>query len=48
LKFRVHNAPVAPLGYAPGGNLILIASYRPAQEFEIERTLCAQRFGNSN
>jgi len=37
-----------PAGYAPGGNRILIAGYRPAQEFEIERRSCAHRFGNSN
>jgi len=40
-------APVAP-GYAPGGNRILIAGYRPAQEFVIERSLYPRRFGNAN
>jgi len=34
--------------YAPGGNHILIAGYTPAQEFVIERSSCAHRFGNSN
>jgi len=41
-------APLPPPGYAPGGNRILIAGYRPAQEFVIERSSCAHRFGNSN
>jgi len=41
-------APVVPLDYAPGGNHILIAGYRPAQAFVTERSLCAHRFGNSN
>jgi len=27
------NCCVAPLGYVPGGNRILIAGYRPAQKF---------------
>jgi len=27
------------------GNRILFAGYRPAQEFAIERSLCAHRFG---
>jgi len=40
--------PVAPTGYTPGGNRILIAGYRPAQEFMIERSSCAHRLGNSN
>jgi len=30
------------------GNRILIAGYRPAQVFVIERSLCTHRFGNSN
>jgi len=37
-----------PPGYPPGGNRILIAVYRPAQEFVIEQSSCAHRFGNSN
>jgi len=37
-----------PHSYAPGGNRILIAGYRPAREFVIERSSCAHRFGNSN
>jgi len=37
-----------PPGYAPGGNRILIADYRPAQAFVIEWSLSAHRFGNSN
>jgi len=37
-----------PRGYAPGGNRILIAGYRPVQEFMIERSSCAHRFWNSN
>jgi len=41
-------APLPPPGYAPCGNSILIAGYRPAQEFVIERSSCAHRFGNSN
>jgi len=42
-------SPVALTGYALGGNRgILIAGYRPAQAFAIERSLCAHRFGNSN
>jgi len=41
-------APLPPPGYAPGGNRILIAGYRPEQEFVIERSSCANRFGNSN
>jgi len=40
--------PVVPPGYAPGDNSILIAGYRPAQEFVTERSLCAHRLGNSN
>jgi len=42
------NCCVAPLGYVPGGNRILIAGYRPAQKFVIERTSCAHWFGNSH
>ena len=41
-------APVVPPGYAPGGNRILIAGYRPMQAFVIERSLSEHRFGNSN
>jgi len=41
-------APLPPPGCAPGGNRIVIAGYRPAQEFVIERSSCAQRCGNSN
>jgi len=37
-----------PPGYPPGGNRILIAVCRPAQEFVIEQSSCAHRFGNSN
>jgi len=37
-----------PPGYALGGNLILIAACRPAQEFVIEGSSYAHRFGNSN
>jgi len=29
-------------------NRILIAGYRPAQKFVIERSSCAHRFGNWN
>jgi len=36
--------PVACPGYAPGGNRILTAGYRPAQAFVIERSLCAHGF----
>jgi len=32
------NCPVSSTAYAPGGNRILIAGYRPAQEFVIERS----------
>jgi len=39
---------VACPGYASAGNRILITGYRPAQEFVIERILCAHRFGNWN
>jgi len=39
--------PVALPGYAPCGNRILIAGYRSAQEFVMERGSCAHRFGNS-
>jgi len=42
------NCPVVPHSYVPGGNRIVIAGYRPAQEFLIERSSCAHRFGNSN
>jgi len=41
-------APLPPPGYELGGNRILIAGYRPAQEFVIERSSCAHRFGNSS
>ena len=37
-----------PHSYAPDGNRIMIAGYRPAQEFLIERSSCAHRFGDSN
>jgi len=37
-----------PHSYAPGGNRILIAGYRPAQKFVIQRSSCAHRFGNSD
>jgi len=37
-----------PPPYAPCGKRILIAGYRPAQEFVIERSSWAHRFGNSN
>jgi len=41
--------PRCPLsGYTPDGNRILIVGYKPAQEFLIERSSCAHRFGNSN
>jgi len=33
-------APLPP-GYTPGGNRILIAGYKPAQEIVNERSLCA-------
>jgi len=33
--------PFWPPGYAPGGNRILIAGYRPEQEFVIKQSLCA-------
>jgi len=33
------HLPRCPPGYTPGGNRILIASYRPAQAFVIERSL---------
>jgi len=43
------NCPRYPPGYEPGGNRILIAGCnRPAQEFLIEQSLCARRFGISN
>jgi len=42
------HSPRCPPGYAPGGNSILIARYRPAQAFVIERSLCAHRLSNSN
>jgi len=42
------HCPRCPPGYAPGGNRILIAGYRPAQAFVIERRLCAHRFSKSN
>jgi len=32
----------------PGDNRILIAGYRPVQEFMIEPSLCAHQFSNSN
>jgi len=32
-----------PHGNAPGGNRILIASFRPAQEFVVDRSSCAHR-----
>jgi len=38
--------PHFPVGYAPGGNRVLIAGYSPAQEFVIERSLSTHRFGN--
>jgi len=44
----VDIVPVACPGYAPDGNRILIAGYRLAQAFVIERSLCAHRFWNSN
>jgi len=47
LELGWHCSVVHP-GYAPGGNRILIAGYRPAQEFLIERCSCAHWFGNSN
>jgi len=47
LELRGH-CPVPPTGYAPGGNRILIAGYRPVQEFVIERSSCAHWFGKSN
>jgi len=40
--------PRCPHSYVPGGNRILIAGYRTAQEFLIERRSCAHWFGNSN
>jgi len=48
LDYAYGHCPVALPGYAPCGNRILIAGYRPAQEFVIERSSCAHRFGNSN
>jgi len=30
--------PVSPHGNAPGGNRILIASFRPEQEFVVDRS----------
>jgi len=48
LKLWRDIAPAAPPSYAPGGNHVLIAGCRPAQEFVIERSLCTHRFGNSN
>ena len=35
--------PHPPTGYAPGGNRILIAGYRPVQEFVTERSSCAHQ-----
>jgi len=40
--------PRCPHSCAPSGNHILIAGYKPAQEFLTERSSCAHRFGNSN
>jgi len=40
--------PVVPHSYVPGRNRILIVGYRTAQEFLIERSSCAHRFGNWN
>jgi len=42
------HCPRCPPGYSHGGNLLLIAGNRPAQEFVIEQSLRARRFGNSN
>ena len=55
LKYFLHlqtlesgwHCPVALPGYAPCGNRILTAGYRPAQEFVIEQSSCAYQFGNS-
>ena len=47
VKQQILYQPIAD-GSAPGDNRILIAGYRPAQEFVIERRLCAHQFGNSN
>jgi len=38
----------APTGYAPGGNLIVIAGYKPAQELVNEKRSSAHRYINSN
>jgi len=42
------HCPVALPGYVRCGNRILIAGYRPVQEFVIVRSSCAHQFGNSN
>jgi len=40
------HCPVTSPGYTPGTNRILNAGCRPAQEFVIEQSSCAHRFGN--